>query len=109
MTDLPLLTARFEAERPNLRAVAYRMLGSVGDANDAVQEGWIRLQRSDSSAIDNVGAWLTTVVGRICVDILRARRTRGETPLEHHVPDPVLADPASPDSRPSPPRASDSR
>jgi len=77
-----LLAARFEENRGRLRAVAYRMLGSDSEAEDAVQEAWIRLGRSDSAAIDNLGGWLTTVVGRVCLDILRSRRSRREEPLE---------------------------
>lgn len=72
----------FEEQRPRLRAVAYRMLGSLSDADDAVQETWLRLARTDAAEIDNFGGWLTTVVGRICLDMLRSRRTRSETPLE---------------------------
>ncbi|HEY9331445.1 MAG TPA: sigma-70 family RNA polymerase sigma factor, partial [Streptomyces sp.] len=77
-----LLAARFEENRGRLKAVAYRMLGSDNEAEDAVQEAWIRLGRSDSAAIDNLGGWLTTVVGRVCLDILRSRRSRREEPLE---------------------------
>jgi RNA polymerase sigma-70 factor (ECF subfamily) len=73
-------TESFEASRPRLRALAYRMLGSPSDADDAVQEAWLRLNRSDAAAIDNLGGWLTTVVARICLDVLRSRRTRGELP-----------------------------
>jgi RNA polymerase sigma factor (sigma-70 family) len=65
------LAQQFEQQRPQLRAVAYRMLGSLTEAEDAVQEGWLRLARSDADAIDNLGAWLTTVVGRVCLDMLR--------------------------------------
>jgi RNA polymerase sigma factor (sigma-70 family) len=75
------LTARFEAERPRLRAVALRMLGSPGEADDAVQEAWLRLDRSGGAGIDNLAAWLTTVVSRVCLDVLRARRSRREEPL----------------------------
>ena len=76
------LAQRFEAERPHLRAVAYRMLGSLSEADDAVQESWLRLSRSDTSGVANLGAWLTTVVARICLDLLRARAARHEEPLE---------------------------
>lgn len=76
------LTERFERERPRLRAVAYRMLGSTGEAEDAVQEAWLRLNRTDANEIDNLGAWLTTVVGRIALNMLRSRRTRREEPLD---------------------------
>jgi RNA polymerase sigma-70 factor (ECF subfamily) len=84
------LTRRFEADRGRLRAVAYRMLGSISEAEDAVQEAWLRLDRSDSAAIDNLSGWLTTVVGRVCLDMLRARKTRREEPLGAHLPDPVI-------------------
>jgi RNA polymerase sigma-70 factor, ECF subfamily len=80
----------FEQHRARLRAVAYRMLGSVGDADDAVQETWVRLSRSDASEIENLGGWLTTVVARVCLNVLRARRTHPEEPLHVHVPDPVI-------------------
>src|SRR5205809_934269 len=75
------LAERFEANRPHLRAVAYRMLGSVAEADDAVQEAWLRFDRSDTSAVANLGGWLTTVVARVCLDMLRARKSRGEEPL----------------------------
>ncbi|WP_372350569.1 sigma-70 family RNA polymerase sigma factor [Streptomyces sp. KL116D] len=89
------LAVRFEAERGRLRSVAYRMLGSLSEAEDAVQEGWLRLQRADSDDVRNLGGWLTTVVGRICLDMLRTRTARREDPLdpgtgEIHVPDPVI-------------------
>jgi RNA polymerase sigma factor (sigma-70 family) len=85
------LTARFEAARPQLGAIAYRMLGSIDDAQDAVQEAWLRLSRSgesDGKSIDNLDAWLTTVVARICLNTLRSRRTRDE--LAAHLPDPIV-------------------
>ena len=69
---------QFERQRPHLRAVAYRMLGSLTEADDAVQEAWLRLNRSDSDSIDNLTAWLTTAVGRVCIDMLRARKARRE-------------------------------
>jgi RNA polymerase sigma factor (sigma-70 family) len=84
------LATRFEQNRDRLRAVAYRILGSDPEAEDAVQEAWIRLSRSDTATIDNLGGWLTTVVGRICLDMLRARRGRPEQPVGDHSP--VLAD-----------------
>lgn len=93
------LAQQFEANRTHLRAVAYRMLGSAGDAEDAVQESWIRLGRTDVSAVENLRAWLTTVVARVCLDMLRARTSRREDPLNVYVPDPVItgadADPES--------------
>lgn len=85
------LAARFEEHRPHLRAVAYRMLGSVAEADDAIQETWLRLAGSDDRRIDNLGGWLTTVVGRVCLDMLRARKRRGEEPLEGRLPDPVIS------------------
>jgi RNA polymerase sigma-70 factor (ECF subfamily) len=85
-----LLATEFEAHRPRLRAVAYRMLGSVSDADDAVQEAWLRLSRSDPDGIDNLGAWLTTVVGRVSLNMLRSRRSRREEPLEVRLPDPIV-------------------
>ena len=86
--DQEWLAERFEANRAHLRGVAYRMLGSVTEADDAVQEAWIRLSRTDTSDVENLRAWLTTVVGRVCLNMLRSRRTRGESSLETHVPDP---------------------
>jgi RNA polymerase sigma factor (sigma-70 family) len=85
------LAERFEEHRTHLRAVAYRMLGSLTEAEDAVQEAWVRLSRSDASAVENLGGWLTTVVGRLCLDMLRSRKSRREDPLEPHVPDPVVS------------------
>ncbi|MFB8176270.1 sigma-70 family RNA polymerase sigma factor [Streptomyces sp. NPDC055966] len=79
---LDVLAERFEAYRGHLRAVAFRMLGSAAEAEDAVQETWFRLSRSDTSEVANLGGWLTTVVGRVCLDLLRSRRTRGEQPLD---------------------------
>jgi RNA polymerase sigma-70 factor (ECF subfamily) len=84
-----VLAQRFEADRPHLRAVAYRVLGSVTEAEDAVQEAWLRLQRSDTAAVDNLTGWLTTVVGRVCLDMLRARRSRREESIETQVSEPV--------------------
>jgi RNA polymerase sigma-70 factor (ECF subfamily) len=85
------LAERFEEHRTHLRAVAYRMLGSVSEADDAVQEAWLRLSRSDTREIENLGGWLTTVVGRVCLNMLRSRRTRREDPLEVHVPEPIVS------------------
>jgi RNA polymerase sigma-70 factor (ECF subfamily) len=84
------LAEQFEAHRPNLRAVAYRMLGSVSEAEDAVQETWIRLSRTDVGGVDNLRGWLTTVVARVCLDMLRTRASRREDPLDMHVPDPIV-------------------
>lgn len=88
MVDLVLLVDGFEAHRAHLRAVAYRMLGSFSEAEDAVQESWLRLSRSDADAITNLGGWLTTVVGRICLDMLRSRRSRREEPAGEAFPHP---------------------
>ena len=93
------LAQRFEENRTHLRAVAYRMLGSISEADDAVQEAWLRLRRSDTSGIQNLGGWLTTVVGRVCLNMLRSRRSRREGPLEEplgvphgaRVPDPIVS------------------
>jgi RNA polymerase sigma-70 factor (ECF subfamily) len=85
------LTERFEEHRPRLRAVAYRMLGSVSEADDAVQEAWLRLHRADTSGVENLGGWLTTVVARLCLNMLRSRRSRREEPLEVYVPDPIIS------------------
>jgi len=90
------LTTRFEAARPRLRAVAYRMLGSVDDADDAVQDAWLRLSRNDED-IDNVDAWLTTVVARICLNMLRARRVRREEELVDRLADPIIGAPTDTD------------
>src|SRR5215471_18614256 len=83
---------QFEQHRAHLRAVAYRMLGSLSEADDAVQEAWLRLQRSDGSAIDNLGGWLTTVVGRVCIDMLRARQARRESLVGTWLPEPIVGD-----------------
>src|SRR6478609_702550 len=80
--DGEFLARRFESHRSHLRAVAYRMLGSSAEADDAVQEAWFRLSRSDTRRVDNLGGWLTTVVGRVCLDMLRSRKSRAEEPLE---------------------------
>jgi RNA polymerase sigma factor (sigma-70 family) len=90
MDDQTLLADRFEAERPHLRGVAYRMLGSMTEADDAVQEAWLRLSRSGADDVANLRAWLTTVVARICLNTLRSRSTRREAPFEPHLPDPIV-------------------
>ncbi|MFE5867544.1 sigma-70 family RNA polymerase sigma factor [Streptomyces roseifaciens] len=97
MDDSNLLTERFEEHRSHLRAVAYRMLGSVSEADDAVQETWLRYGRTDTSGVENLGGWLTTVAGRVCLNMLRAREARREDPLEIHVPDPVISHPSGVD------------
>src|SRR5262245_23950454 len=84
------LAEQFEEHRPHIRGVAYRMLGSISDVEDAVQESWIRLSRTDISGIDNLRGWLTTVVARVCLDMLRTRASRREDPLDVHVPDPII-------------------
>jgi RNA polymerase sigma factor (sigma-70 family) len=95
--DNRFLAEQFEATRPHLRAVAYRMLGSLNEADDAVQEAWLRLSRSDASEIDNLGGWLTTVVARVSLDMLRSRRSRREEPLDVHVPEPIISRADGPD------------
>jgi RNA polymerase sigma factor (sigma-70 family) len=90
MDEHDLLAERFEEHRTRLRAVAYRMLGSPGEAEDAVQEAWLRLSRSGASGIENLGGWLTTVVARVCLDALRSCRSRREEPLDARVPDPIV-------------------
>jgi RNA polymerase sigma-70 factor (ECF subfamily) len=90
VTERDWLAERFEEQRPRLRGVAYRMLGSLSEADDAVQEAWLRLSRSDADEIENLGAWLTTVVGRVSLNMLRARRTGREEPLGVHVPEPIV-------------------
>jgi RNA polymerase sigma-70 factor, ECF subfamily len=91
------LTEGFEAHRARLRAVAYRMLGSTSEADDAVQEAWLRLSRSDGGRVENLGGWLTTVVGRICLDMLRARTARREASLDEGAPDVIEGRAAGPD------------
>src|SRR3954451_1281669 len=93
MDDDEWLAERFEEHRKHLRAVAYRMLGSVSEADDAVQEAWVRLVRSDADEIENLGAWLTTVVAPVSLNTLRSRNRRREEPLGVHMPDPIV-DPA---------------
>jgi RNA polymerase sigma factor (sigma-70 family) len=96
MTDTAALADQFEAHRPRLRAVAYRMLGSVTEADDAVQEAWLRLSRSDAGGIDNLGGWLTTVTARVCLDMLRSRRARHEE-LTGQMPEPLVSAVDGPD------------
>ena len=91
-TTEDLLAEEFESQRPRLRAVAYRMLGSVTEADDAVQEAWLRLTRADAAGIASLPAWLTTVVSRVCLDLLRSRTARREDSLEVRFPDPVVSD-----------------
>jgi len=89
------LAETFDRLRPRLRAVAYRILGSLSDAEDAVQEAWLRLQRIDDEQIDSLERWLTTVIARICLNMLRSRQTRGEQPLDGWRPEPIIDDPAA--------------
>jgi RNA polymerase sigma-70 factor, ECF subfamily len=98
MSDRDVLAERFEEQRPHLRRIAYRMLGTVDEADDAVQEAWIRLSRADESSVENLGAWLTTVVSRLSLDMLRARRSRREEYVGSWMPEPIV----SIDDRPGP-------
>jgi RNA polymerase sigma factor (sigma-70 family) len=91
MDEHDWLAERFEANRTHLRAVAYRMLGSLSEADDAVQEAWLRLSRADTSSVENLGGWLTTLVARVCLDMLRSRKSRREEPLGAHVPEPIVS------------------
>src|SRR5436309_6024289 len=93
MADNEWLTERFEEQRTHLQAVAYRMLGSLAEADDAVQEAWLRLNRSNPGEIENLSGWLTTVVARVSLNMLRSRRVRREDALGVHVPEPIV-DPA---------------
>ncbi|MGY3693204.1 RNA polymerase sigma factor (sigma-70 family) [Bradyrhizobium sp. USDA 3240] len=94
MDEKKFVAEQFEANRPRLRAVAYRMLGSTAEVDDAVQEAWLRLSRTDTAAVDNLGGWLTTVVARICLDMLRSRKSRREEPIGPHVPEPIADNPS---------------
>jgi RNA polymerase sigma-70 factor (ECF subfamily) len=98
MHDTDWLAGRFEERRPRLTALAYRMLGSASEAEDAVQETWIRLSRSDADSIENLGSWLTTVTSRVCLNILQARRSRPEVPLDPDAPEPPADLGADPES-----------
>ena len=91
MDEHDWLAQRFEENRTHLRAVAYRMLGSLSEADDAVQESWLRLSRSDTSGVENLGGWLTTVVARVCLNILRSRQSRREESLDARIPDPIVS------------------
>ncbi len=100
MDENEWLAEQFEAHRGHLRAVAYRMLGSLADADDAVQDTWLRLSRADTDDVENLGGWLTTVIARVCLNMLRARKSRNEESLDTRVPDPVIrhADALDPES-----------
>src|SRR5213082_2773205 len=89
MHESQWLAERFEADRTRLRAVAYRMLGSLTEAEDAVQEAWLRLSRSGTGEVENLGGWMTTVVARVCLDMLRSRRSRREEAFADYAPEPV--------------------
>src|SRR5829696_3708579 len=91
MHEHDVLAEQFEANRSHLRAVAYRMLGSLSEADDAVQESWLRLSRSGTNGVENLGGWLTTVVARVCLDMLRSRTSRHEEPLDARIPDPIAS------------------
>ena len=91
MSDRDWLAAQFEEQRPRLRRVAYRMLGSLDESEDAIQEAWLRLSRTDGKEIENLGGWLTTVVGRVCLDMLRARRARREGSADGWLPEPIVS------------------
>jgi len=91
MSDRDWLAAQFEEQRPHLRRVAYRMLGSLDESEDAIQEAWLRLSRTDETSIDNLGGWLTTVVARVCLDLLRARRARRENSTDGWLPEPIVS------------------
>jgi RNA polymerase sigma factor (sigma-70 family) len=91
MNKLEVLAERFEEQRPHLRAVAYRMLGSLSEADDAVQETWLRVSRADSEDIDNLRAWLTMITARVCLNTLKSRNSRREEPVGAHVPDPIIS------------------
>src|SRR3989449_2713763 len=97
MDEHDWLAEQFEANRTHLRAVAYRMLGSLSEADDAVQESWLHLSRSGTSGVENLGGWLTTVVARVCLDMLRSRRSRREEPLGAHVPERIVSGEAGTD------------
>src|SRR5215216_7082865 len=91
MDEKEWLANRFEEHRAHLRAVAYRMLGSLAEADDAVQDAWLRVSRADASEVENLGGWLTTIVSRVCLDMLRSRTARREEPLGPHVPEPIVS------------------
>jgi len=98
MDDTDWLADRFQEHRPHLRAVAYRMLGSLTEADDAVQDAWVRVSRAGAGGIENLGGWLTTIVARVCLNVLRSRTVRRDEPLTVHLPDPII----SPDGAPAP-------
>src|SRR4051812_17036094 len=91
MNESDWLAERFEEHRSHLKAVAYRMLGSLSEADDAVQDAWLRLSRSGPGGVENLRGWLTTIVARVCLNALRSRTVRREDPLDVHVPDPLVS------------------
>ena len=91
MNDSEWLADRFEEQRPRLRSVAYRMLGSLTEADDALQDAWLRVNRAGADDVDNLGGWLTTIVARVCLNMLRARNRRREESFEEHLPDPIVS------------------
>ena len=91
LSQTEVLETQFERNRTRLRAVAYRMLGSTAEADDALQDSWLKISRSDTSAVENLDGWLTTVVARVCLDRLRWRQSRREESLEVHIPDPIIS------------------
>ena len=91
MDETEWLADRFEEHRPHLRAVAYRMLGSLSEADDAIQDSWLRVSRAGAGGVENLGGWLTTIVARVCLNVLRSRNTRREESLDGHIPDPVIS------------------
>src|SRR4051794_24598174 len=99
MDEREWLAKRFEEHRPRLRAVAYRMLGSLSEAEDAVQDAWLRLSGADVSSVENLGGWLTTVVSRVALNMLRARQTRREESIEMRFPDPIVSREGDPEQQ----------
>ena len=97
MDDADWLAQQFEQYRPHLRAVSYRMLGSHAEAEDAVQDAWLRVSRSGADGVENLGGWLTTIVARVCLNMLRSRNIRREQPVDVHLPDPVISRADGPD------------
>jgi RNA polymerase sigma factor (sigma-70 family) len=97
MAESDWLAERFEEHRSHLRAIAYRMLGSISEADDAVQDAWLRFSQADTSRVENLGGWLTTIVARVCLNLLRTRRQRGEQSLEGRLPEPIISPADSPD------------
>src|SRR5271155_664442 len=91
VADQQLLAQRFEEQRTHLRAVAYRMLGSLTEADDALQDAWVRVSRAPVAEVENLGGWLTTIVSRVCLNMLRSRNIRRREPLDAHLPDPVVS------------------